>query len=276
MPRSCCPPTSRLLRTNILPRAAFAQPSCHDGHIKGSWAARQLASPGEHVGAGAEDDVRPHSSIPGKSSRIHDLAYRVGVSPSSLSGIQECYTKRVCASVSQRYTTDDVPCLCFSMSGAKGDTFTFSAVRSTAESYLLKCSETFLHTVHANFCRIRIVRWTRGRQSFHLVGFRWWRCSSASASSTSLCSAPVARSGRVGEDTALAGTLPAQRSRSVRHPLVSTATFSSVVDAVGGALRWRPAGVLFGATPRFVTPSLFSSIHSSYQNGEERSIAEER
>ena len=55
------------------------------------------------------------------------------------------------ASVSQRGTTDDVPCLCFSMSGARGDTFTFSAVRSTAESYLLKCSETFLHTVHANF-----------------------------------------------------------------------------------------------------------------------------
>ena len=53
------------------------------------------------------------------------------------------------ASVSQRYTTDDVPCLCFSLSGLRGDTFTFSGLRSTAESYLPKCSETFLHTVHA-------------------------------------------------------------------------------------------------------------------------------
>ena len=95
--------------TNILPRPAFAQPSCHDVHMKGSWAARQIASLGEHVGAGAEDDVRPHSSIPGKSSRRHDLAYRVGVSPSSLSGIQEFYMDGMGASVSQRYTTDDVP-----------------------------------------------------------------------------------------------------------------------------------------------------------------------
>ena len=126
------------VRTNIPPRAAFAQASsycvrppspgarsakrhrlrqprdlqyglhlCHDAREEELGSASDVF-PGEHVGVGAKDDVRPHSSILGKTSRRHDFACRVGVVPPSLSAMQEFYMDGVGACLGPESTTYDV------------------------------------------------------------------------------------------------------------------------------------------------------------------------
>ena len=125
------------------------------------------------------------------------------------------------ASVSQRSTTDDVTRL----------SFAFRADESSAGSFMLKDSETMLHTVHSTLLSktcCAMDRWVDNRCT-SLFSRGVPACLPARPACVQLLLQPVVVSR---EDTGLAGTPRSGRSRSVRQHMGFRSILSEYVSTV--------------------------------------------